>query len=403
MVLRKQYPTDVRVAKEASALLDAGHEVELLCRGQSHLPEHETIDGVEVRRLTVYGRSSTARWPETLRFLTQRVHPLWADAMREAVDDGADALHIHDLPLVRTALSVREETGVPVVADLHENYPEAIRQWRRMDEPSDVYRSPARIADYAFQPVRRWKRIEERCVREADHVLTPVEEGREHYLDNCDASPESVTVVGNTVEVEKFDPKEVETVPEADDEAFTLSYVGKFAPHRGLDTVVRALPAIADEIPNVRLLVVGAPGTPTYGKEFNGLCARLGVLDRVTYTGWVDFERVPDYMAESDVCTVTHASTPHTETTVPHKLFQYMAMERPVLVSDVKPLARIVSETESGAVSGAGDPDSVADAVLELADEETARERGQNGRAAVEGRYGWAHDADSLRTVYESL
>jgi glycosyltransferase involved in cell wall biosynthesis len=413
MLLDKPYPPDVRVRKEADALLSAGHTVDLLCEtdGTGDEPRRETVDGIAVFRHEQPTDART-RWPETLRALATHVHPRWARRLRDHVETrGVDVLHVHDLPLVATALAVREETGVPVVADLHENYPEAVRQWRRMDDLGDLL-TPARLAERVCLPIRRLRWLERHCVRRADHVVTVVAEGRDHYVYDCRGPPDSISVVSNTVDLSTFDPGAVERpIRDAPASAFVVGYVGKYAPHRGLETVVRALPALGgdgshapDDGRSTRLRVVGAPGTPTYGEQFDALCAELGVTDRVTFTGWVDFADVPAQMAGCDVCVVPHAATPHTETTVPHKLFQYMAMGKPVVVTDVAPLARIVGETDSGLVVPAGDSAAMADAVARLRDDPAlCAELGRNGRTAVEETYNWDRDARRLVAVYERL
>jgi glycosyltransferase involved in cell wall biosynthesis len=406
MVLDKPYPPDVRVRKEASALRAAGHEVDLLCRATGDQPARETVEEVEVFR---HERpdSLRVRWPETVSFLATRVQPRWADRLRDHVERrDVDAVHVHDLPLVATALAVRETTGVPVVADLHENYPEAIRQWRRMDALGDVLH-PSRLGERLFLPVRRWKWLERHCVRRADHVLTVVEEGRDHYVREACAPPDEVTVVSNTVALDEFAPdaRPPASGPlAADPNRFTVGYVGKYAPHRGLESVLRALPAVVDAAPETHLRIVGAPGTERYGERFDDLAASLGVADRVTVTGWVDFAQVPGAIAACDVCLVPHASTPHTETTVPHKLFQYMAMGRPVVVSDVAPLARIVRATDAGVVAPADDPEGMAAVLSSLSRDPAERRRlGANGRAAVETEYNWSRDAARLSGVYDRI
>ena len=413
MLLDKPFPPDVRIQKEADALLSAGHTVDLLCETDSNgdEPPRETVDGIAVFRHEQPADART-RWPETLRSLATHVHPRWARLLRDHVETrGVDVLHVHDLPLVATALAVRAETGVPVVADLHENYPEAVRQWRRMDDFEDLL-TPARLAERVGLPVRRLKWLERHCVRRADHVLTVVEEGRDHYVYDCRGPPDTISVVSNTVDLSTFDPEAVERpLRDAPASAFVVGYVGKYAPHRGLETVVRALPALDGDASrasgdgrSTRLRVVGAPGTPTYGARFDALCAETGVTDRVTFTGWVDFADVPAQMAGCDACVVPHASTPHTETTVPHKLFQYMAMGKPVVVTDVAPLARIVRETESGLVVPAGDSQAMAEALARLRDDPAlCAELGRNGRAAVEETYNWDRDAERLLDVYERL
>ncbi|WP_332897462.1 glycosyltransferase family 4 protein [Haladaptatus sp. CMSO5] len=403
MVLRKEFPRDIRVAKEARALQAAGHEVTLICRTSAEKPARETVDGIDVWRFSEHDQSPLRRQRQTLQYLVTFVHPFWKRAIETVHESKSiDAIHVHDLPLVGTGLAVGDDRSVPVVADLHENYPEAIRQWRRMHSVEDVVTNVGLLTKYAALSIRRWKRLERNCVQRADGVLAVCEEAKAHYVTDCGADTDSVAIVGNTVDRTHFDT-DAKPVAGFEDE-FVISYVGKFAPHRGLEPVVEGFAAVRDRLPNSRMLIVGAPGSAEYGSRFDAFCELHGVMDAMTFTGWVDFEAVPAYMAASDVCLVPHASTPHTNTTIPHKLFQYMAMGKPVLVSDVPPLERVVGETGAGVVATADDADAMAAALLELGtDQERAAQWGENGRRAVAERYNWMHDAKTLRETYDSL
>ncbi|WP_394295684.1 glycosyltransferase [Candidatus Halobonum tyrrellensis] len=95
---------------------------------------------------------------------------------------------------------------------------------------------------------------------------------------------------------------------------------------------------------------------------------------------------------------------PHTATTVPHKLFQYMAMGRPVVASDLPPLRAVVADADAGLLAPAGDAGAWADAFETLRADPAARERyGANGRRAAVDRYNWARDAERLVDCYERL
>lgn len=414
MLLPGAFPPDVRVRKEVDALRTAGYRVTVVASGPAGRPERETVAGASVVRLDRTTRRGRLGWFASAAVnLPTAIHPRWLVAVwRLHRRDPVDVLHVHDLPLGGTALLARRLFGMPVVLDLHENYPEAVLQWRRTT--GGIRASPLGWLKHRLYPRSRWQRLERRWVRRADHVLTVVGEARDHYLRDCGADRSRVTVVSNTVELSRFTPAETgastERLAAGESEAssaagtgsddFTVSYVGGFGPHRGLDTAVRAV-AELDE--GVSLLLVGGGGGTTEA-ELRALIGELGVADRVTITGWVDFDDVPDYVAASDVCLVPHASSPHTETTVPHKLFQYMAMQRPVVVTDVAPLARIVGETESGLVVPAGDHAAMAEGIHRLREDAELRDvLGRNGRVAVETEYSWDRDAARLVGVYEEI
>ena len=411
MLLPERFPPDVRVAKEAATLRAAGHEITLVCRGGPAEPTFERIDGIDVQRLPV---DELFAGPQGLvdgaRYVASAVHPVWRRTVAELADEdlpggSIDALHVHDLPLMTTALALGETHDVPVVADLHENYPEAVRQIHRMRGWREIARDPEDLIQRLFLAPARLKRLERHAVRNAERTITVCEEARAHYLRDCGAAPGRVRIVSNTVDLDAFDPDATDS-PAAlgfdPDDSFVVSYVGNFTEHRGLDTLIEGFARLAETRSDARLVLVGR-GNEGYVAGLERLARSLGVRDRVTLTGWVDFDDVPGYIAASDVCAVPHAATPHTETTVPHKLFQYMAMGVPVVATDVAPLARIVGRTECGLVTPAGDGAAMGEALNELADPGHAREYGENGRQAVERQYNWAHDGSRLRAIYDEL
>ncbi|EMA49514.1 glycosyltransferase family 4 protein [Halococcus thailandensis] len=405
MLLPERFPPDIRVRKEASALRAAGHSITLLCRGGPTEQSFARLDGIDVERLPADRLfAGLSGMIDGLRYVASAVHPAWQRAVRELDrQNPIDALHIHDLPLVQTGLALGEELDVPVVADLHENYPEAARQIQQMRGWGEIARDPeALVQRVAFAPWRL-KRLERECVRRADRTVTVCEEARAHYIRDCDAEPADVTVVSNTVDLDAFaGDVEPPTTLDHDPDSFVVSYVGNFTRHRGLDTLVEGFAQLVEESPDAELLLVGT-GNDNYVAGLKALARSLGVREQVTFTGWVDFADVPRYLAASDVSAVPHAATAHTETTVPHKLFQAMAMGVPVVASDVAPLARIVGRTDCGLVTPAGDGDALGTALTELTEEDRASDCGENGRAAVEDEYNWARDGQRLCTLYDGL
>lgn len=65
---------------------------------------------------------------------------------------------------------------------------------------------------------------------------------------------------------------------------------------------------------------------------------------------WLDYPKAIDVIKESDVGLVSHHAIESWNTTVPNKLFEYMLMGKPVIVSNAKPAERIVREERCGMV-----------------------------------------------------
>ena len=123
----------------------------------------------------------------------------------------------------------------------------------------------------------------------------------------------------------------------------------------------------------------------------------------MSFEGWQDYKLFPSYVRACKVCTIPHRKSEHTDTTIPHKLFHYMLLERPVLASDCLPIARILEETEAGIVHASGDAAEVANALRDLRNDELRAHLGARGRRAVLETYNWDQTAKTLIDLYASL
>ena len=110
-----------------------------------------------------------------------------------------------------------------------------------------------------------------------------------------------------------------------------------------------------------------------------------------------------DRLSRVSVGTATFTRSAHTDTMLPHKLFQYMAMGLPVVVTDCKPVERFVTETGAGEVAKSGDPSSLAQALARMADPERAAAASEAGKRAVRQQYNLDIEGKQLVALYDGL
>jgi glycosyltransferase involved in cell wall biosynthesis len=399
MILQSKFPPDIRVEKEARSLIEAGHNIYLLSLEINGRAKEEKMNGINIIRVNPSKNLLHVTFG-AVPFILSFKDIFWAKAIEDTIQKyNIDIIHVHDLLLVKTALSVANKYKIPVIADLHENYPEAVKAWRKKrNNWKDKLLS-------IIQPIWRWRRFEKRTLKHVDKIITVVEEAKEHYIKDCDISAEKITVVMNTEDIKKFSELKLDhKLISKYKNNFIISYIGGFGPHRGIDTIIRAMPKILQEISNAKLLLVGGKSSKKFDDEISKLIKELDIKDSIVFTGWVDFKTVPSYIALSDVCLVPHHASGHTNTTIPHKLFQYMAMKKPVVVTDCKPLKRIVEESNSGIVIPSGSHHELAKAIIKLyKNKHYAKELGENGRKTVEEKYNWQSDAKKLIELYTEL
>jgi len=391
MVLKARIPPpDIRVEKEARTLVSAGHEVFLLLERGHEQQVVEEWKGMILNRVVEMGflREKIHRYTFSFTFRDG----LWRDAIEKfARDNRVDVLHVHDLPLVGEVLGVGRKLGLPVVADLHENYPAGLQVW---------YTN--RLKKWTIYNYRRWASYEKKVVSAVDAVIVVVEEAKER-VKGLGVDESRIYVVPNTASRDREEiPVDEEIIDRYRDD-FVLSYIGGFAPHRGLDTAVMSLQHLKGKVKGLKLVLVGDRNR-AYREYLERLAKSVGCSELVEFTGWQPFEKIWSYIRASDICLVPHARNPHTDSTIPHKIFQYMMVAKPVIVSDCPPLRRVVEESGGGLWFRFDRPEELAARVLELYDDpEKRKEVGLAGQRAFYERFNWDATSRPLLDLYERL
>ena len=316
-------------------------------------------------------------------------NPIWVVSLLKVIKaERINVLHVHDLPLAPLATLIGKLLSIPVIYDMHENYPAAMTVWaQRLSWFQRAVKNP-KIAVLLNRFVLKY----------ADRVIVVVEEQRDNLI-NSGITGSKIFLVGNTVDIDEFlDLPVDQEIQRRYSRYFVILYVGSFAIDRGLETAINAMKYVLKDISNARLMLVGS------GKNFadlQKLSNEEGMNDAVEFVGWVPFSKVASYMAASSICIIPQPSNAANDSTIPHKLFQYMLLEKPVLVSDAAPLKRIVNECRCGEVFRSNDPKDFARAVVLTAKSSVAY--GANGRKCVFENYNWAQTSRSLIELYHSL
>jgi glycosyltransferase involved in cell wall biosynthesis len=159
-----------------------------------------------------------------------------------------------------------------------------------------------------------------------------------------------------------------------------IGFVGRLAPQKGLDDLLRAMPAVLRRDPAARLLVVGS-GRLAMVEQLRGLAAELGVAPRVLWTG-----------ARNDVAALRGvmelvAMPSRWESTSLH-LLESMAAGLPVVAMATGGTPECVSDGVSGFLVPRGDVPALADRLCAvLADPERGRQVGAAARLRVEREF----------------
>jgi glycosyltransferase involved in cell wall biosynthesis len=272
---------------------------------------------------------------------------------------------------------------IPVILDMAEPYPEMLRliwKFEPFKFPNIFVRNPF-LADI----------IEKITLKHVDHVFAMIEESKNRLVSKG-VSPDKISIVSNTPILRRFQEAKA-TFPGTLDKhkgKLILLYVGLLNLSRGLDTVLESLSHFIKINDNFFLVLLG---TGNAVEHLKSMAKKLKIENHVGFEGWVDNKLVPEYVASSDICIVPHHKCGHWDNTIPNKLFDYMAAGKPVLVSNVKPMERMVQETDSGLIYKDYDKESFVSQLAKLQDMEVRNKLGRNGAKAVQEYYNWDNDS----------
>ncbi|NIN66756.1 MAG: glycosyltransferase [Anaerolineae bacterium] len=168
-------------------------------------------------------------------------------------------------------------------------------------------------------------------------------------------------------------------------DAFVVGFVGNLLEWVDLDPAFSALRTLASDGKDLRMLIVGG------GEKLDqsvALAKAYGISDTVVFTNHVALARVPEYISCMDVCLVSRKPTTDSDRSLPVKLFEYMACQKPVISV---PLVG-VREAVGDRVLYASDSSELVDRIERLYTDRILREElGSAGKAFVEQNYDWEH------------
>jgi glycosyltransferase involved in cell wall biosynthesis len=386
------FPPDIRIEREARSLIEAGHAVFLLCPRQRGQPEQENVGGMDVRYIAL----PDIKFEKVIDLALYRagissaINPGWIEIMDSVVrEEQISAIHIHNLPLVETAVTVAQRHDIPVVSDLHELYPENIKV------------SYPWLQGHLICWTGRWYEREKRCFRDSSRVIVISDAAKEYYIKKYNVSPDKVVVIGGMIDLEEFYGFRIyPDITNQFKDLYTIVYAGGYAHYRGLDTLVKAFAQVLKEIPNAHLLLVGPHPIEALRR---GVEPRI--FDHITITGYVDYSLFRSYIGAGKVAVhPLKITNRQMEYACPNKIFQYMACGLPIVASRSISFKQYIADSGAGVLFRSGDHIDLARAITALyRDPGLAASYAHNALAAVNQYYNWKNESEKLLDIYRTL
>lgn len=182
--------------------------------------------------------------------------------------------------------------------------------------------------------------------------------------------------------------------------AITVGTIKTLEDKYGIDYLIRAFARVTAAKPDrtLHLLIVGEGSRKS---AYLQLVEDLGVAEKVTFTGRIPFEQIPDYHRRIDIFAAL--STIDAES-FGVSIIEASASARPVVVSDAGGPAEVVVDGETGFIVPKRNEESAAKAILKLVESADLRRRmGENGRKHVSNLYDWKDNLTLMTDIYKSI
>lgn len=335
-------------------------------------PRVEEVDGIRVVRVWTYVAANAGTFWRIVNYLSYMFSAIVA------------ALFFVRRPDVVVATSPQFFCGwagvwtswlrrLPFVLEIRDIWPESIEAVGALEK--------GRLLRYL-----EW--LERRMYKAADHIVT-VGNGYRDRIAEKSNRPERITVVTNGVDLERF--VEGTGTPGFRDrwglgDRFVCSYVGTIGMAHGLEVVIEAAESLqAAGRDDVRFLLVGDGARREW---LEAEAARRGVAEMVVFTGRMPKEAMPDVLANSDACLIHLRACELFGSVIPSKVFETMAMQRPIIMGVTGEAREIVMRAGAGLPMEPESASSLVSCIERLRDDPClATDLGRSAREFVAAHY----------------
>ncbi len=380
MIVDNTYP-DIRVERQARALVRRGHDVDVICLRGVGEPKRSFMDGIRVHRVPIRrerGMGLRSQATEYVAFL------FYAAALAAVLHQRRpfDVVQAHNVPdfLVFAGL-VPKLRGARLLLDLHDLMPEffASRFGSGLDS------APARAV--------LWQ--ERLSAGFADHVLTVTELWRQTLIGRG-LSAHKVDVIMNVPDDTVFPRREPQSRAGG---PVTILYHGTLTHRYGVDLLVRAFARVAEDA-DVRMIVHGRgeliPELEALIRELD-----LGSLVRLS-TDLLPTADLPKLIAQADIGVVPNRIDVFTDGILPTKLMEYVTLGVPAVVSRSAATTAYFDDSMVRYVPP-GDVDSLANAIRDLVNDPDGRQSLARHAQAFTEQHQWQREADRYVEIVERL
>jgi len=246
-------------------------------------------------------------------------------------------------------------------------------------------------------------RIQDQVFARADALIavsTPIRE----YLIGLGIPPPKIFTIHNGADCVRFSPEvdgsEIRERFGLADQT-VVGFVGGFLPWQGVEALVDAALEAGEKVGRVRFLLVGpSDHWSVLDPSLERKMVRASTDGSVIFTGPLPHHEIPRHLAAMDIVTVPDFN----DYGCPIKIFEYMAMGKPLIAPQVPSIAEIVTHGQDGWLMEKSSTKNLMDAIEYLSENPGIRRQlGLGARQTALQKFTWSRIAEQLESVLESV
>jgi glycosyltransferase involved in cell wall biosynthesis len=220
------------------------------------------------------------------------------------------------------------------------------------------------------------KYVEDKVLCElADHVLLDTEEHIKYFSETFHVPRKKFSAIYVGSDDDYFYPRGKE-----EDDIFLRTFHGTFIPLHGVDCIVKAM-KLLEAHDDIKCEILGSGQTYGYVSQ---LARTLRLRNVIFHRKFLKYEELPSFIAKADVCLGIFGVTPKAKRVVPTKVYDVLAMKKPLITGDTPAIKEVgIVDRRHALLVEPGNPRALADAILELKDDERLRRRIAEGGYAL--------------------
>jgi glycosyltransferase involved in cell wall biosynthesis len=243
----------------------------------------------------------------------------------------------------------------------------------------------------------RWaNKSEARAYRKCDYLVVVTDELKTLIIEAFNIRPEKIIVVPNGVDANRFNPH-ISEIKRPLSAGFVLGFIGSLMPWQNLELPIRTVHKLRNEGLDIGMTIVGDGAERA---DLQKLIESLDAQDHVVLTGAADWKDIPAYINGFDAC--YSGPMPLTSGKMylsPLKLYEYLAMNKPVVASDYADAKKLLTDDRLAYLFSQNDERALSELLKKLVLKEIDVDFSQLGKKVREELSWTAKVRSLLKTV----